>query len=349
MTPPHHPLDLSLTALRVLREVAERGSFTAAATATGYTQSAVSRQAAALETAVGRPLFERFHQGVRLTDAGRTLLRRATRALDELAAAERELDGEPPARAVVRLGAFTSAGAWLVPRVSAALRDHPDVDLLIRTGSTRSLVRALRAGSLDLAVLARTPPFRAPDDELPPLHTITILDDELLVAVPPSHPLAAADSVTIDELAEQSWVAGRTSGDDSGLGVWPGLARRPRVVHSTPDWLAKLQLVAAGAGITTVPPLLLPVLPPGIRVLRVSDGPRERRQVLLARVPGTGQVGDTAVRAVEIALRDAAAHLPAAALRPAASPGAAAAAGRRGSGTTSAPRPWSPDPPASRA
>jgi DNA-binding transcriptional LysR family regulator len=302
-------MDLSLTALRILREVAERGSFTAAAAATGYTQSAVSRQAAGLETAVGRPLFERFHGGVRLTDAGRTLLRRAARALDELAAAERELTDQQPQRTPVRLGAFTSAGGWLVPQVASGLRHRSDLELLVRTGSTASLVKALRAGSLDLAVLARTPPFRALDEESPALPARTVLDDELLVAAPASHPLAAAGTATVEELAGQAWVAGRTSGDESGLGVWPGLPRRPRVVHSAPDWLAKLQLVAAGAGLTTVPPLLLPVLPAGVRVLRVSDGSRERRQVVLARRTGLAGVGETAVQAVEEALRDAAARL----------------------------------------
>src|SRR4051794_41479024 len=69
--------ELTLTGLRVLREVAARGSFTAAAKSLGYTQSAVSRQVAGLEGAAGTSLFERTARGVRLTDAGGALLRRA--------------------------------------------------------------------------------------------------------------------------------------------------------------------------------------------------------------------------------------------------------------------------------
>src|SRR5688572_32083104 len=69
--------DASLVALRVFREVAERGTLTAAATALGYTQSAVSRQIAALERAAGASLLERRHDGVRLTAAGRLVLRHA--------------------------------------------------------------------------------------------------------------------------------------------------------------------------------------------------------------------------------------------------------------------------------
>jgi DNA-binding transcriptional LysR family regulator len=302
-------MDTSLTALRVLREVAERGSFSAAAVATGYTQSAVSRQVAALEAAAGRALFERRRDGVRLTEAGRMLLRRAARALDELDAAERELNGGRPERVPIRLGAFTSAGAWLVPRAAARLRGRGDVDLVTHTGSTRSLVRGLRAGSLDLAVLARTPPFRPFDAQAPELIATKISDHELLVAVPESHPLASADSILVADLTDQPWVASRASGGDSALGVWPGLPGRPRVVHSSPDWLAKLQLVATGAGLTTVPQLLLPVLPRGVRALRVIGGSYEQRQTFVARVPGGSADNEAALRAVEDALCEAAVQL----------------------------------------
>src|SRR4051812_14069619 len=86
--------DFSPTGLRVLREVAQRGSFSAAAHALGYTQSAVSRQVAALEAVAGRRLFERGRGGGVLTPAGARLLARAIRILDELDAAVREAAGE---------------------------------------------------------------------------------------------------------------------------------------------------------------------------------------------------------------------------------------------------------------
>ena len=85
--------DASLVALRVFREVAERGTLTAAAAALGYTQSAVSRQIAALERAAGTPLLERRHDGVRLTPAGRIVLRRAAAVVDQVDATARELAG----------------------------------------------------------------------------------------------------------------------------------------------------------------------------------------------------------------------------------------------------------------
>ena len=86
-------MDITLTTLRVIREVAERGSFTAAAVALGYTQSAISRQVAAAEHEVGVQLFDRMTGGVRLTAAGQVLLRQGVIALDALDEAQRELTG----------------------------------------------------------------------------------------------------------------------------------------------------------------------------------------------------------------------------------------------------------------
>ena len=70
------------------------------------------------------------------------------------------------------------------------------------------------------------------------------------------------------------------------MGAWPGLDERPEIAHTARDWLAKLSLVAAGCGITTIPPSLAPAAPPGVRVLSVHGGPQERRRIVLARLPG---------------------------------------------------------------
>ncbi|WP_214404870.1 LysR family transcriptional regulator [Pseudonocardia lacus] len=280
-------MDITVTGLRVLREVAERGTFTAAATALGYTQSAVSRQVAGLERAAGSALFERRRDGVRLTAAGLALLGHAAVALDALDAAERELRGLAAAGGVVRLGMFISAGAVLVPRALAALRRaRPDVVVTTREGTTPGLVRSLRAGTLDLAVLSSRPPFRPPDDEAPPLELAPLAESTLLLAVPEGSPLAAHDAVPVEDLAEQVWIASPDSGAEPLLGVWPGLAGRPRVAHTARDWLAKLRLVAAGCGVTTVPASLAAAVPPGVRLLSVRGGPEERRRLVLARPPG---------------------------------------------------------------
>lgn len=278
--------DVSLTGLRVLREVAERGTFSAAAASLGYTQSAVSRQVAAVERAAGTAVFDRRRDGVKITTAGRVILRHAAVVLGEMEAADRELRGLPAQTGTVRLGAFPSAGAVLLPRTLILLRrTHPGITVSTRDGSTPALVRALRAGSLDLAVLASMPPFRAPDTEAPVLALETLAERDLCVAVPSAHPLAGHDSVDVADLRGQRWIASRSSSDEPLLGVWPGLDGRQEIVHTSRDWLTKLQMVAAGCGLTTVPAVIAAAVPAGVRVLTVRGGPRELRRIVVAQIP----------------------------------------------------------------
>lgn len=103
--------------------------------------------------------------------------------------------------------------------------------------------------------------------------------------MPATHPLARGDYIDVADLRGQRWIASPSSGEDRLMGVWPGLDERPEIVHTARDWLAKLQLVAAGFGLTTVTGSLAPAVPPGVRVLPVRGGPQEQRRLLLARLP----------------------------------------------------------------
>jgi DNA-binding transcriptional LysR family regulator len=276
--------DISPTGLRVLREVAQAGSFSAAAHSLGYTQSAVSRQVAALEAVAGRRLFDRSRNGVTLTAPGTRLLARAVRILDELDHALSEVRGDEIAGGPVRLGAFATAAAGLVPKALASL--PRDLKVSLREGTTPALTRALRAGTLDLAILAQTPPFRPPDTESPALELTTLSERELLIGVSAGHPFASAGAVDVQQLNRQVWVASRSDPGDALLGVWPGLAERPDIRYVARDWLAKLHIVAAGLAITTLAPIMLDVLPEGVKVVAVRGEPRETRRVVVAHLPG---------------------------------------------------------------
>jgi DNA-binding transcriptional LysR family regulator len=276
--------EFSPTGLRVLREVSQRGSFTAAARALGYTQSAVSRQVAALETAAGRPLFERRRDGVALTVAGTRLLARAIRILDEMDAAARELAGTAVTAGPVRVGAFPTAMVALLPDVLTSLPRGLVVS--VREGGTPALTRSLRAGTLDLAVLAQAPPFRPLDAETPALRLVTLAERELLLCVGLGHPFASRDAVEVDELIGQTWVAGRSDTGEVLPGVWPGLAERPEVRYVVRDWWAKLRLVAAGLAITTIPPVARRLLPHDVRAVAVRGEPQETRRLVLGHRAG---------------------------------------------------------------
>ncbi|WP_433567015.1 LysR family transcriptional regulator [Nocardia sp. CA-151230] len=289
-------MDVSSANLRVLCQIAESGSFTAAAERLGYTQSAVSRQAVALERSAGATLFERRPDGVQLTQPGLTLLRYARTILESVDAAERDLHGEAPRTKVVRLGLFQSAGPVILPVALARLAAAaPQVRVTTREGTTPSLTRALRTGSIDLAVLSSRPPHRLPDGESPRLHITAVQDTELLVAASATGTFAGRTSVHVDELVDASWIATPSSSTEPLLGVWPGLPGRARIVHSARDWLTKLHLVANGLGVTTVPESMSPVFPPAVIGLRVQGAPPEIRRVLVARLPGAGTPAIAAV------------------------------------------------------
>src|SRR4051794_20064091 len=151
--------EFTLVGFAVVREVAERGSFTAAASALDYTQSAVSRQVAAMENAAGAELFERSRHGVTLTEAGRRLLGHAAGALEHADAARRELSTLASSGAAsLRLGAFPTAIAALIPRaLTAFAARYPGVEVALREGTTPVQLRKLRRGSIDLAVIGSRP------------------------------------------------------------------------------------------------------------------------------------------------------------------------------------------------
>src|SRR3954467_9588082 len=117
---------LDVRRLRVLKEVAAKGSFSAAAESLAYTQSAVSQQIAALEREAGTQLVERSARGVPLTDAGRMLVGHADAILSRLADAEAELEAMAGLRGGrLRLVAFPSAGSPIIPRGGAGLPRRP--------------------------------------------------------------------------------------------------------------------------------------------------------------------------------------------------------------------------------
>ena len=146
---------LNVARLKVLKEVAYRGSLSSAAEALSYTQSAVSQQIAALEAETGMALLERHPRGVSLTAAGQTLVGHAEGILARLDAAEAALSAIAGLRGGrLRMASFPTAGSTLMPLAIANFRAaYPDVELTLAEGEPEEIVPRLRAGELDLALL----------------------------------------------------------------------------------------------------------------------------------------------------------------------------------------------------
>src|ERR1700682_4864758 len=190
---------LNVGRLRVLTEVAYRGSFSAAAEALSYSQSAVSQQIATLEAETGMTLLERHPRGVSLTAAGQTLVRHAEGILARLETAEAALSAIAGLRGGrLRMAPFPTAGATLMPLAIATFRSsYPDVELTLAEGEPEEIVPRLRAGELDLALL-----FGFSGETLLPaaMTRVELLADPLYLALPREHRLAAKPEIRLQDL-----------------------------------------------------------------------------------------------------------------------------------------------------
>jgi DNA-binding transcriptional LysR family regulator len=268
---------LTLTGLQVATEVGRTRSFSAAAEALGYTQSAISRQVAGLETAVGTSLFERHARGVHPTAAGEILIRHAGAVLDGVAAATSELAGlSDRLQGRLAVGAFPTAAASLVPGAIARLiKANPGLRVRLVEAPTPAQLHGLRRRRLEVAVLAT-------GEGLPEYDTDGLQLTRLLgsrgagVAVADSHPLAGREWVQPAELSDEDWIVGPNNVDAPEFGVWPGV-RTPRIAFTVKNWPTRLGLVAAGLGIALVPGFAVDTMPRGVSWVRVRDvraGPR---------------------------------------------------------------------------
>jgi DNA-binding transcriptional LysR family regulator len=269
---------LDVRRLRVLRELAARGTIAAAADALGYTAPAVSQQLAALEREAGVALLERNGRRRRLTPAGEELVARTEGILRELEAAEAALERTTTHVAgVLRTAAFASAHRVLLPRAIAALAArHPDLRVVTQDREPEESLPALKLGELDL-VLVQEYAF-APTPADPALERTDLLDDPVRVALPAGHPLADADEVDLAGLAAEPWIAGRAGSFCHLVVVHSARLAgfEPRLVHITNDFQVSYALVAAGAGVGLVPELAGPP-PPGVVVRPVAGAPPCRR------------------------------------------------------------------------
>src|SRR3954454_2865309 len=273
---------LDVRRMRVLREVARRGSFSAAAESLAYTQSAVSQQIAALESEAGTRLVERNARGVRLTDAGRALVEHTDVILARLADAEAELEAIAGRRGGrLRLAAFPSAGATIMPQAIARFRArHPAVELTLEPAAPEPALVGLRAGDADL-ILDITGSFRPPRDD--GIERVHLLDDPMYVALPQGHPLAHKRNLKLEELADESWILG-TTGSCPDASIFLHSCQlagfEPHVTFNSDDYFAIQGFVAAGVGASFIPDLALITVRDDI-VVR-SLGPRPPVRIIWA-------------------------------------------------------------------
>jgi DNA-binding transcriptional LysR family regulator len=293
--------------LRVLRAVSDAGSFSAAADALDYTQPAVSKMVAALERELGTTLIDRGTRPLRLTDAGAALADRAGAALEQLAAAQVEVEAVGRLdRGTLSVATFSSAGSALV--VSALTRfreDHPAVAVTIAEKSMPSAaLRALRECEYDMVVTFDYPGAGVEIGDGLEIHPL--LDDRMDLVVPTTHRLADRKCVGFADLAEERWLLPDFGPDSPSFKLIDRGCRaagfEPDVAFRINDCQMTQAMVAAGEGVAVLPRLMLRPSHPGVSIKPLGAQAPIRR-IVAVRLP-TRYLSPSVERFLEL-LRDA--------------------------------------------
>jgi DNA-binding transcriptional LysR family regulator len=236
----------------VFREIARAGSISAAARGIGWTQPAVSQHLRALEREVGSPLLLRGAGGVELTEPGRVLLARADAVAGQLHMAGEELAAMAQLRrGTVRLAAYPSAAATLVPRVFAALLDrNPDIDVSLTEAEPPEAMSLVEAGDVDVALVFGY-------DGLPiagaGLKWSALAEEPVHLVLPPRHRLAEHARIGAGDLNCEPWIMGCARCREHAVAVCAAAGFEPRVRHVSDDYVVVQNLVAVGLGVTLLP------------------------------------------------------------------------------------------------
>jgi DNA-binding transcriptional LysR family regulator len=271
---------LNVGRLKVLTEVAYRGSISAAAEHLSYSQSAVSQQISALEAETGMTLLERHARGVSLTAAGQTLVGHAEGVLARLEAAESALASIAGLRGGrLRMASFPTAGSTLMPLAIATFRaSYPDVELTLSEGEPEDIVPRLAAGELDLALLFE---FAGETPLKEGMRRVELLEDPMYLALPREHALASRQKLRLHDLHAEAWVQTSRPSPCARHVVrcCHEAGFEPNVSFESDDYQTVQGLVAAGVGVALIPELALSVVREDVTIRALSPGPPVRKVI----------------------------------------------------------------------
>lgn len=290
---------MELHQLRYMTAVARLRHFSRAAEQCHVSQPSLSQQIAKLEDELGEPLFVRARRAVKLTPAGEVFLPRALRILEEVDHAKREAqDAGQLLRGVVNVGVLPTIAPFLLPGIIAAFsRQYPGVEIVVHEDTTAHLIQLAVEHEIDFAIASA--PIADKRLEVRELFT-----EELLLAVPPGHPLARRRSVKTTDLETERFIVmqeGHCLGDQV-LRFCERTAVHPHVSFRSAQLQSIQALVRAGLGISLIPAMAANKADPAAPIYRKLAPPVPQRSVT-ACWPHRRQPG----RAAQALLQEAAA------------------------------------------
>ena len=241
---------MELHQLRYFCAVAETGSFSRAAEQSHVSQPSLSQQIMKLEDELGARLFDRLGRSVRLTDLGKTFLPRARGVLRALEAARGDVvEHKDSLGGAVTVGVIPTVAPYLLPSyLTTFAKNFPQARLTVVEEITPVLLDRLRAGTIDVAVLAL--PIRGHEFAVSPL-----LTERLFAALPPKHPLARRRSLSLKDLRAESFLLLRDGHcfRDTAVAACDRARLQPQVIFESGQFSSLLSLVGAGMGVSIVP------------------------------------------------------------------------------------------------
>lgn len=252
---------MDLCQLTYFTAVAEELSFTRAALRLHISQPPLTRQIQALETDLGVQLFLRTPRGVKLTEAGESLLRDAghVKALIEQATERAQLAGKGDASRL-DVGVFGSAMLATLPRLfSMYAGSHPMVKIVLHPGQTPSQVVALRQGRVSI-VFERLLP------EEPDIAVELVAREPVILVLPQHHPLAKRKTVGIEQLRDEPMIIPSSPSRIANVGLQLCRAHgfEPRLAQQCSDVMSGAVLAACGTGLFLAPASLAAIQMPGV-------------------------------------------------------------------------------------
>ncbi|GLF98493.1 LysR family transcriptional regulator [Streptomyces yaizuensis] len=285
--------------------IADTGSFTHAAKALSVSQSAVSHAISGLEKDLGVALMKRSRSGVEFTDVGQRILTHARAIVLGRELIRQEADAARDRRSgTLRIGTSQSFATSLLPRLLTEFRGAlPDIRIVLREGTDQEIAEWLGGYTIDVGIV-----------NLPKEHldTVPLLRDEMYAVLPPDHALAGRGGIAVEELADETFVMPVGGVEPMLRTALELVGREPRIGFHAQGINALLSMVAEGHGVTVVPALALPSVPPHpqLRIVPFAPALSRRLGIGIRRAARRAPAVETFVSMARALARDSASQMP---------------------------------------
>ncbi len=254
----------------VFCQVVEQGSFTRAAAACGYSQSAVSQNVRALEEETGVTLLTRRKDGVQLTADGKSFFPYIQSVYQaEMALEQKRQEMLGLQNSVIRIGTFTSVSRNLLPPLMKAFKaQYPEVQFVLRQGEYTSIPQWLRHGEIDFGFVNQ--------DAVADLSTHLLYEDHMLAVLPQGHPLECQPMLTLEELEMEPMILLDEGEHSVLLTAFHQAGLTPKLAYEVYDDYTILAMIRQGLGISVLYEKVVAGFEAGLSLRKIREAPRRR-------------------------------------------------------------------------